>query len=121
MKMRMILTLLMLAGWAGIQAQPRQEFCAQRATTLLKFLKDSAGINTVQESRIRSILDSNCLCLQAVMKQYNGNKEQARPEMERIRREGMEQVRSVLTEEQRGYLRARRKGARGNSGMHPGP
>lgn len=116
----MSICLWLSAAWNGLQAQPRGGNCAERGTVLLRYLKDSIGINAVQEARITGIHDSTCVRVQSLMKQYNGNREQAKPEMERVRKEGMEKIRAVLTEEQRAILRTKRQERNRNTGLPPG-
>ena len=116
----MLAVLLMLTACSILTAQPPRGNCAQRGAMLLSYLKDSVGIDAAQQNRINAIHDSTCMRVQALMKQYSGNKEAAKPEIERVRREGMEQIRAVLTEEQRSRLRARRMERNRNSGIPPG-
>jgi hypothetical protein len=116
----MIIGVWMLEGWTGIQAQPPGGKCAERGAGLLRYLKDSVGITAEQELRISRIQDSTCMHVQALMKQHGGNKEQAKPELERTRREGMEKIKAVLTEEQRARLRSKRQERNRNYGIPPG-
>lgn len=120
MRLMIIIGFWMLEGWSGLQAQPRGGNCAERGTVLLRYLKDSVGITAAQETRITAIHDSTCMRVQSIMKQNAGNREQAKPELERVRKEGMEKIRAVLTEEQKAKLRSKRQERNRNSGLPPG-
>ena len=115
-----ILALLLLTACSALTAQSQRGNCAQRGVMLINYLKDSVGINAAQQIRINAIHDSTCMRIQTLVKQYNGNREMAKPEIERVRREGMEQIRTVLTEEQRKKLRARKKEESRSAGIPPG-
>jgi hypothetical protein len=120
MKTIWMVCMLMPASWIGVQAQTKGRNCTERNQVFMRYLKDSVRIDANQEVRIGAIQDSTCMLIQTTLKQYAGNREAANPEIERIRKESMLKVRALLTDEQRAYIREKRKQRNKNSGIPPG-
>ncbi|MEN9512100.1 MAG: hypothetical protein RLZZ370_1919 [Bacteroidota bacterium] len=120
MKQILMLGFFMLVALAKVQAQPAADPCTQRGSELMRFLKDSMGITSTQEAQIRAIQDSTCARRLEVKRRNGGNREAMQREMEVIRKNSMEQIRAVLTEEQKEVLRNKRKARNSASGIPPG-
>lgn len=120
MRQLLIFGFMLLGGWVKVQAQPAADPCAQRGSELMRFLKDSIGITSTQEAQIRAIHDSTCARRLEVKRRTGGDREEMQREMEVIRKHSMEQIRAVLTEEQKEMLRSKRKSRNRASGIPPG-
>ena len=99
----LFLVLMVLLG-AGTAAAQESAPCNGRSMPWMETLADSIGITPEQRAQIDAIQLESCRKVEAAIQAAGGNREQAKPAVQTIRRETHAAVQAVLTPEQRSQL-----------------
>lgn len=115
--MKNLFLVLMVLFGAGTAAAQESEPCKGPGMPWMETLADSIGITSEQRTQIDAIQTESCRKVRAAIQEAGGNREQAKPAVQAIRKEAHAAVQAVLTPAQRSKL-AQMRGRRMESRQH---